>query len=103
MFQKQCSVTSLLSVFALAALVSSVSAQDADVIDLGALTCRDYLSMGGEERDNTALFLQGYFTGKAAMTEIVVSVLSDASDKVTSSCIDDPAASLLSVFEANRK
>ena len=84
-------------------LATPARAQDADVITLNDLTCRSYLMLGGEERDLTTLFLHGYVAGQAGTTEVRISDLAVASDKVLASCIDNPEAKLLEVFSIEVK
>lgn len=103
LFNNRFSVVTLASAIVMACCATASLAQDSDVIDLGNLTCRDYLMMAGEERDNTTVFLHGYFSGTLGQTQVHLSALSDASDAVIKACIDGPDASLLNVFEASRK
>ena len=86
----------------LLAFSSTAWADDKDNVDLKTLSCRDYLKMDSDERGNTTVFIHGYITGKKAQTIIVISKLSDASDKALESCIDRPDASLLATFEEKR-
>lgn len=73
-------------------------AQDADIVNLGDMTCRSYLMLGGDERDMTTLFIHGYFAGQADLNSVIISDLAAASEKVLADCIDSPEQALLEAF-----
>lgn len=78
-------------------------AQDEGVrIEIDEMTCREMLKMGGEARDFTMIFLHGFLSGRKNELAFDAPALTAATDKVLDGCIDDPDASLLSVFEAAR-
>lgn len=97
------SKTAVLATIGALALSASAKAQDADVIDLNDLTCRTYLTLGGDERDMTTIFLHGYFTGQADMSSVNISDLATTSDQVLVDCIDGPDKKVLEVFGAALK
>lgn len=94
-----CKTVTLATVCA-ASLSTAVWAQDPDLVNLNDLTCRTYLMLGGEERDLTTLFIHGYFAGKAGQSELRVSDLAAASEKVVSDCIDNPDHNAMKIFGA---
>lgn len=79
-------------------VAAPASAQDADIINLGDMTCRSYLTLGGDERDMTTLFIHGYFAGQADVNSVIISDLAAASEKVLADCIDSPEQFLLRTF-----
>lgn len=73
-----------------------------ETIDLGSITCRDFLKFGGDEEKSIITFLHGYISGTQNNTVIDLEAFGDASDKITDMCIDGPNQPLLNVFKANR-
>ena len=80
----------------------TVPAGESELIDLAALTCRDYLKTPGDEQANLMIYMHGYMSGVAGTTTLDGPVLATASDAIVDGCIDSPDATLLSQFEANR-
>jgi hypothetical protein len=76
--------------------------QPAPTIDLEAITCRDLLKMGGEEEENTMLFMHGYMSGKREETMVNAGELAAVTDQVMNTCIDQPSEPLIQVFEQSR-
>ena len=74
-----------------------------DLIELQTMTCREVLKSEGEDRANTLIFMHGYISGKKGETTVNVPVLSDVTDQILDTCIDNPDQTLLSVFEASRQ
>ena len=93
---------------ALAFSMSSLAiAQEEDVtaesiVDITALTCRDLLLADNDDEESIVVFVQGYISGKSGDTEIDTDALRVASDRSYEDCVDNPDASVLSVFEQNR-
>ena len=73
-----------------------------DIIDLQTMTCREMLKSDGEDRANILVFMHGYIGGKKEETTVNVSVLSDATEQILDTCIDNPEQTVLSVFEESR-
>lgn len=77
-------------------------AADSELVDLAALTCRDYLTTPGDEQANLMIFMHGYMSGVAGTTMLDGPALATASDNIVDGCIDSPDSTLISQFEANR-
>ena len=73
-----------------------------ELIDLQTMTCRETLKSQGEDRANILIFMHGYMSGQQEETAINPPVLSDATDRILDTCIDNPERTLLSVFEESR-
>lgn len=80
----------------------SIVEEEIDTVDLGSITCRDFLKLSGEEEDNIITFLHGYISGTQNNAVIDIDVLGEATDKIKDMCIDHPKKLLLDVFKANR-
>lgn len=78
-------------------------AQDANIISIGELTCREYLKLEGDARSDVGLFMHGFIAGKANETTFDVVAKAAVSDRVLDHCIDNPAESLQAAFEAAEK
>lgn len=76
--------------------------EESDLIDLAALTCRDFLKTAGEEQANLMIFMHGYMSGVSETTTVDGPALAIASDNIIDGCIDSPDETLFSMFEANR-
>lgn len=79
---------------------SDAIAADPDIkINIDSVTCRDMLRKGGEERDFTIVFMHGFMSGKKGDLVFDAPALTEATDKVLDACINNPDATVLSVFE----
>lgn len=87
---------------ATAALAQSTSEDTSDVIDLGTLTCRDFLKSEGEDRTNLMIFMHGYMSGQEGDLTIDGLALAEASDSIIEACIDDPDETLANTFAEYR-
>ena len=82
--------------------VLSQESEVENVVNISALTCRELLLMNGEDRQSTIVFVQGYLSGQNSEIEIDTEQLRAASDTSLEQCIDEPDASILTIFEQNR-
>ena len=73
-----------------------------DLMDLQAVTCMEFLKTDGEERANILVFMHGFMNGKKGDTTINPPALTEATDNIIDTCIDNPNNKLASVFEKNR-
>ena len=76
---------------------------DADMVaatDVGDATCRDVLTLSGEEKDFVIVFLHGYVLGTTGATSYNTDALADITDAFLDSCIDRPEESALAVMRA---
>lgn len=71
-------------------------------VQIPDITCREMLKMDGEEQQLTLVFLHGFMSGKAGMTEVDGPALMEATETIKDRCIDAPASTLISVFETVR-
>ncbi len=92
----------VLGLSASASLTSAVLAQDVPEFGVADISCRELLTMGGEEQDATLIFMNGYVSGKRNADTINPSALMAASDKALANCIDTPEAPMITVLEAAR-
>jgi len=67
-------------------------------VDLTEISCRNFLTMDGDERDSTVVFYHGFINGKNNQTAFKISELGGITDQVVQECIDNPDAILLDVF-----
>jgi len=80
-----------------------VAAKKMDVkYKIDEMTCREMLKMSGDARDFTMIFMHGFMSGKKSELLFDPVPLTEATDKVIDSCIDNPNDKLLSVFEKAR-
>ncbi len=82
--------------------VLSQESEGRGMVDISAMTCRELLIMNGDDRQSTIVFVQGYLSGKNGEIEIDTDRLRAASDTSLEQCVDEPDASILSIFEQNR-
>ena len=75
---------------------------DDETVDIGQISCREMLKMEGEERDLTLIFIHGFVSGENAAPELDELELSDATETILDTCIDNPSESVLSVFHKVR-
>lgn len=94
--------TALAGAICLAAGATAV-AQDAESVDIAAVTCREYLKLDGDARSDVGLFMHGFIAGKANETTFDVPAKAALSDRVLDHCIDNPQETLMGAFEAAQK
>ena len=68
--------------------------------DIGDATCREVLTLSGEEKDFVIVFLHGYVLGTTGATSYNTDALADITDAFLNSCIDRPEESALTVLES---
>ncbi len=93
------------AILALAGTVSlagAVSAQDVPEFGVADISCRELLTMGGDEQDATLIFMNGYVSGQASEETINPSAFMEASDTAIANCIDTPDEPLITVLKAAR-
>lgn len=103
--------TVLAATMALAFLsIGSALAAEEDAADnapltykIDEMTCREMLVMRGEARDFTMIFMHGFMSGKKSELLFDPVPLTEATDLVINSCIDNPDGKLLAMFEKARK
>ncbi|MEM8611420.1 MAG: HdeA/HdeB family chaperone [Cyanobacteria bacterium P01_H01_bin.105] len=76
--------------------------EDADVLDLTEMTCRSFFKSADEDRESLMIFMHGYMSGMSGETTVDGVELAIASDDILDMCLDDPEASLFSVFQEVR-
>ena len=76
--------------------------EDTDVLDLTEMTCRSFFKSADEDRESLMIFMHGYMTGVSGETTVDGVELAIASDDILDMCLDDPEASLFSVFQEVR-
>lgn len=69
-----------------------------DTINIEEISCREMLTMDGEQRDLTLLFMHGFVSGENAAVELDESELSETNEAILETCVDNPSDSVLSVF-----
>ena len=67
-----------------------VSAAEGDDKDLASYKCKDFMRIGGSERDIAIAFLHGYLFGKADTTKFNTETASKANEKFIEHCLDNP-------------
>lgn len=73
--------------------------EDASVIDIAALDCRELLKLNDSDKEATLSYYHGYLSGKNNQLTVDVIELGEISDQVIDSCIDNPNEPLLTLFE----
>ena len=73
-----------------------------NAISVDTITCRNLLSVGGDERSNLMVYMHGYMSGINGELTIDGLALAAATDDIVGACIDSPDSTLLSVFEDYR-
>jgi len=100
------SVATALSFLLVGPMAAAEEAKAEDVpkmiIKIDEMTCREMLKMAGDEQDFTVIFLHGFISGKKSELVFDSMALSEATDRVLDSCIDNPDDKLLAVFEKAR-
>ncbi len=79
--------------------LSVYSQEDASVIDIAALDCRELLKLNDSDKEATLSYYHGYVSGKNNQLSVDVIELGEISDQVIDSCIDNPNEPLLTLFE----
>ena len=79
--------------------VGSATAQDKEIIDIEALTCKQVMALSGVDRDTTMSFIHGYIAGKGGKTSIDVNALTDASEEFVDVCLDNPKSAAVATME----
>ncbi len=83
-------------------LAGAVLAQDVPAFGVSDISCRELLTMGGDERDATLIFMNGYVSGTSGAEVIDPAALMAASDTVLANCIDSPDTPLITMLEGVR-
>lgn len=76
--------------------------EESDVLDLTELTCRGFFKSDDEDRESLMIFMHGYMSGVNGDTTVDGVELAIASDDILDACLDNPDASLFSVFQEVR-
>ena len=76
-------------------------AQDPTTVEIEKVTCRDLLLMY-DDQEATLVFFHGFMSGKKGEMLYKDQELTEATDKILEHCVDNPAVSVLSVFEQFR-
>jgi hypothetical protein len=81
--------------------LSSEPANDSTV-NLATITCRDLMTMSGEDEEDTFIFLHGFISGRNNELIINAPALTVVTDQVRNYCIDNPEATALDAFNEFR-
>ena len=106
-------LSSIVSVGAMATVATAQSApqledllaqeeEESDVLDLTEVTCRSFFKSDDEDRESLMIFMHGYMSGMNGETTVDGVELAVASDDILDACLDNPEASLFSVFQEVR-
>jgi len=85
----------------LSAFSGPTFAQEPVTVEIEKVTCRDLLLMF-DDQEATLVFFHGFLSGKKGEMLYKDQELTDATDKILEHCVDNPAESVLSVFEKFR-
>lgn len=85
----------------LSAFSGPTFAQDPTTVEIEKVTCRDLLLMY-DDQEATLVFFHGFMSGKKGEMLYKDQELTEATDKILEYCVDNPAVSVLSVFEKFR-
>lgn len=75
----------------------------ARMLPIAALTCRDLLQASGQKRDLLLALVHGYVAGKKGQQSIDTVDMSFVTDMVVDHCIETPSDRLLAAFAATEK
>ena len=103
----QLTAMKLLAVAVIAASAAAypgiASAQDDQMTDLGAITCKDVLLASGEDRDAVILVVHAYLLGEAKQLTYNDNVLGGATDRFLEACIAAPDTQALATMRKQLK
>jgi len=68
------------------------------VVELDTITCQDFSSLTGEQRDRLLIYLSGYFDGKQQATTWNERMTGERIDRALAQCKAKPEAPILRVF-----
>jgi len=85
----------------LSAFSGSTFAQEPATVEIEKVTCKDLLLMY-DDQEATLVFFHGFLSGKKGEMIYKDQELTEATDKILEHCVDNPAVSVLSVFEKFR-
>ena len=91
-------VLTVLSLFALLIIGSTVVAGESKTEDLNNYLCKDVMRLSGVDRDISLAFVHGYRLGKKDTTQFVTQELSEITDRFFDYCLDHPNEPALTVF-----
>lgn len=75
---------------------------DESMVDLAAITCRDLMTISGENEEDTIIFLHGFVSGRNNELIINPPALTLVTDQVRDYCIDNPETTALDAFNEFR-
>lgn len=78
-------------------------ADEAELEDIGDLSCRDVLLAAGEDRDSIILVLHAYLLGEAKQLTFDPEVLSSATDDFLDACIAYPDKGALETMRKQKR
>ena len=99
---KRLSTISVLAAAGIGFAAPSSAQQDMEKFQISEVTCREILTMPGDEQDFTIVFFHGFVSGKENVVEFDAPALGEATGKILDHCIGNPDDSLLSAFETVR-
>lgn len=85
----------------LSAFSGPTFAQEPTTVEIEKVTCRDLLLMY-DDQEATLVFFHGFMSGKKGEMLYDDKGLTESTDKILEHCVDNPAVSVLSVFEKFR-
>ncbi|MEL7447725.1 MAG: HdeA/HdeB family chaperone [Pseudomonadota bacterium] len=85
---------------ALAIALASPASFAQEKVSIEKTSCREFLTLGGDDRDYVFLFFHGYMLGMSDQREYFPNSLAVKSDQFVQDCIDNPEKSAFSVMEA---
>ncbi|ACK64912.1 hypothetical protein PCC8801_0830 [Rippkaea orientalis PCC 8801] len=103
-------IKALLSILVLTTVISGVGTSSSQAqensgemtVNLMEVTCRELFKASAEDKDLILVFYHGLVTAKKNQMVIDRTQLEQATDKITDYCIDNPKATLMTVFEKYR-
>lgn len=84
--------------------IAELSGEPADdsMVDLATITCRDLMTMSGEDEEDTFIFLHGFISGRNNALIVNAPALTRVTDQVRDYCIDNPETTALDAFHEFR-
>jgi hypothetical protein len=68
-------------------------------VEVGKFTCREFLALGGQERDRVLIYFNGYLDGKSGTKVWADAVVGARIDRAVGYCKATPTLTLMEAFD----
>lgn len=86
----------------LAPIAKAQTRSNASMFNMEAVTCRELMLAGSDNRALMMSLFHGFFNGKKNETTIDADRLAKITDEIENTCVDNPKRTVMSVFQEYR-